>query len=162
MSRRATFMPIGILLSLAIGGLPQIGFAQTDPMLGLWQLNLANSKFSPTPLYKSMTAYVQGEGQNRKSTVVGIDAAGNPLSIVFLELVEDGKPHPVTGSRIIDSSAAVRVDANTTNVSYLKEGKVVQTGTSITSPDGRTWTLAFTGTLTDGQQMSYALVFDKQ
>jgi hypothetical protein len=162
MSRLATFIQTGILLSLAIGGFPQTVFAQTDPLLGLWQLNLAKSKFSPAPFYKSMTAYVQGEGQNRKSTVVGIDAAGNSLSITFLELIEDGKPHPVTGSRIVDAATETRVDANTANISYLKEGKVVQTGTSVTSPDGRTWTLALTGTLTTGQQMSYVLVFDKQ
>jgi hypothetical protein len=47
MSRRATFMLISILVNLAIGGFPQIGVAQTDPLLGLWQLNLAKSKFSP-------------------------------------------------------------------------------------------------------------------
>ncbi len=82
MSRRATFMLISILLGLAIGGFPQIGFAQTDPLLGLWQLNLATSKFSPAPPYKSLTAYFQGEGQNRKTTVVGIDTAGNPVTII--------------------------------------------------------------------------------
>jgi hypothetical protein len=162
MSRRAPFMLIGTLLSLAIGGFPQIGFAQTDPLLGLWQLNIAKSKFSPAPPYKSMTTYFQGEGQNRKATVVGIDTSGNPISVAFLELIEDGKPHPVTGSRIIDAATATRVDANTANISYLKEGKVVQTGTSVTSPDGRTWTLTLTGTLTDGRQMNFVSVFDKQ
>jgi hypothetical protein len=162
MSRRATFILITIQLSLAIAGFPQRGFAQTDPLLGLWQLSLAKSKFTPAPPYKSMTAYVQGEGQNRKSTVVGVDTAGNPLSIVFSELIEDGKPHPVTGSRIVDAATATRVDANNANISYLKEGKVVQTGTSATSPDGRTWTLALTGTLANGQQINYVYVFDKQ
>jgi hypothetical protein len=162
MSRRATFMLIGILLSLAIGGFPQVGFAQTDPLLGLWQLNLAKSKFSPAPPYKSMTAYFQGEGQNRKAAVVGIDTAGNPQTIVFLELIEDGKPHPVTGSPNVDAATATRVDANTANISYLKEGKVVQTGTLVTPPDGRTYTLTLTGTLRDGRQINYVYVLDKQ
>jgi hypothetical protein len=162
MSRRATFMLISVLLNLGIGGFPQIGVAQTDPLLGLWQLNLAKSKFSPAPPYKSLTAYFQGEGPNRKTTIVGIDTAGNPVTIVFLENVEDGKPHPVTGSRNVDASTATRVDANTVNISYLKEGKVVQSGTLVTSPDGRTYTATFTGTLTDGRQLNYVYVLDRQ
>jgi hypothetical protein len=162
MSRRATFMLISVLLNLGIGGFPQIGVAQTDPLLGLWQLNLAKSKFSPAPPYKSLTAYFQGEGQDRKTTVVGIDTAGNPVTIVFLENVEDGKPHPVTGSRFVDAATATRVDANTVNISYLKEGKVVQSGTLVTAPDGRTYTLTLAGTLTDGRQLNYVYVLDKQ
>jgi hypothetical protein len=162
MSRRGAFMLIGVLLGLAIGGFPQIGFAQTDPLLGLWQLNLAKSKFSPAPPYKSLTAYWQGEGQNRKATLVGIDTAGNPLTVVFLEHIEDGKPHPVTGSRNVDAATSTRVDANTTNISYLKEGKVVQTGTVVTSPDGRTYTATLTGILTDGRQLNYVYVLDRQ
>jgi hypothetical protein len=154
MSRRATFMLTCILLSPATAGFPQIGFAQTDPLLGFWQLNLAKSKFSPAPPYKSMTAYWQGEGQNRKLTLVGIDAAGNPLALLHLELIDDGKPHPVTGSRFVDAITGTRVDANTTNISYLKEGKVVQNGTVVTSTDGRTYTVTLMGTLTGGQQFN--------
>jgi hypothetical protein len=61
------------LLFLAIGGFPQICFAQSDPWLGLWQLNLAKSKFTPASPYKSLTVYrSQVEGQNVKVTEVGI------------------------------------------------------------------------------------------
>jgi hypothetical protein len=51
----------------------------------------------------------------------------------------------VTGSRIVDAATARRVDANTVNISSLKEG----------SPDGRTYPLTLTGTRTDGQRMNY-------
>jgi hypothetical protein len=68
---------------LAIAALHSVGFAQSDPHAGLWQLNLAKSKFAGPPPPKSQTAYVQGEGQNRKSTVVGIDPQGNPVVVVF-------------------------------------------------------------------------------
>ena len=61
---------------------------------------------------------------------------------------------------IIDASANTRVDANTRNISYMKDGKVFATGTTVMSPDGRTYTL--TGTRADGQQFNYILVHDKQ
>jgi hypothetical protein len=34
------------LLSLGIAALPQTCFAQSDPLAGLWQLNLAKSKYN--------------------------------------------------------------------------------------------------------------------
>ena len=163
MTRRPTSMLTSMtLLGLAIGGLPQLGFAQTDPLLGLWQLNLAKSKFSPTAPYKSLTVYFQGEGQNRKATAIGIDAAGNPSTIIYMDTVEDGKPHPVTGSRNFDAASATRVDANAVNVSYMKGGNVTQTGTIVTSADGKTYTFTTTGTLADGQRINYVFVLDKQ
>jgi hypothetical protein len=79
MNRRATFILTGMtLLGSAIAALPQVGFAQSDPWLGTWKLNLAKSKYGPVPLPKSLTVTVQEEGQNHKVTAVGIDAEGKP------------------------------------------------------------------------------------
>src|SRR5579864_717275 len=70
-------------LGLAIVALPQPSFAQSDPLAGLWQLNLAKSKRTTGPAgAKSQTVYIQGEGQNRKITAVAINAAGNAVSQV--------------------------------------------------------------------------------
>jgi hypothetical protein len=151
------------LLVLAVGGFPETALAQTSPWLGLWQLNLAKSKFSPAPPYKSLTVYrSQAEGQNPKVTESGIDAAGNSFSLAMPEAIADGKPHPVTGSPLIEAFAATVVDANTLTYSPMKDGKVVATGTFVMSPDGRTYTLTLTGTLRDGQQFNWVMVHDKQ
>ena len=164
MARRATLMLAGLLMfGLATAGIPQLGFAQTDPWLGLWQLNLAKSKFSPAPPYKSLTVYrSQVEGQNLKVTEVGIDAAGNPFTRVFPDVIADGKPHPVTGSRIIDAYVATSVDVNTVNYSPMKDGKVIASGNFVMSPDGRSYTLTLSGSLADGQQFNWVMVHDKQ
>jgi hypothetical protein len=69
MNRRTTLMLIGVT-GLIIATLPQLGFAQSDPLTGLWQINLAKTQFSPGPGPKSQTLNIQGEGQNRKATVV--------------------------------------------------------------------------------------------
>jgi hypothetical protein len=73
MNRCTKFMLAGIaLLGLAVAALPRAGFAQSDPFIGTWQLNLAKSKFSPGPGPKSATMNVQGEGENHNVTFAGI------------------------------------------------------------------------------------------
>jgi hypothetical protein len=94
MNRCTTLMAGATLLGLAIAALPQAGFAQSDPATGLWQLNLAKSRYRLLP--KSETVYVQAEGQNLKLTSVGISAEGNSYSAVDTWIF-DGMPHPVTG-----------------------------------------------------------------
>jgi len=115
------------LLGLAVAALPQVGFAQSDPFLGTWQLNLAKSKYSPGPPPRSQTSNFQAEGQNYKVTVTGVGAEGNPISIT-LTGVYDGMPHPLTNPNPnIDAVASTRVDAYTTISSFTKAGKLVAT-----------------------------------
>jgi hypothetical protein len=162
MTRRTASMLTGMtLLGLAIAAFPQAGFAQSNLEDGIWQLNLAKSKYSPGPPPKSATGYIQGEGQNRKATVVGIDAAGNPTTEVYTR-IEDGQPHPSTGSPVFDASAYTRVDAYTVNVTRTKAGKVVVTGTIVVSRDGKTLTQTSTGTDANGRQFTNIQVLDKQ
>jgi hypothetical protein len=157
---RTTLLLTGTtLLGLAIAVLPQFSFAQSEPPIGLWQLNLAKSKFSPGPGPKSMILNYQREGTNGKVTLVGIDAEGNP--IVFMEAGDLGKPHPVT-SPVYDASAAAPVGAYTVDYTRTKAGKVVLTGTRIMSPDGKTLTFTSTGTNVNGQQGDDIAVYDKQ
>jgi hypothetical protein len=161
--RRTTLKLTGMtFLGLAIVALPQPSFAQSDPLAGLWHLNLAKSKYTPGPAPKSVIVNIQGEGQNRKLTAVGINAAGNAISQAWSEIVEDGKPHPVPGNANVDAQTYTRVDANTINISRLKEGKAVGTASLVVSPDGKTLTFNNTTTQATGQQVNETQVYDKQ
>jgi hypothetical protein len=161
MKRRTVLVLTGMtLLSLAIAGLPQPGFAQSDPFLGTWQLNLTKSKWSPGP--RSLTVTIQAEGQNHKFTGTGINAQGNPFSAVNM-WIYDGVSHPVTNDPAFDAVAHTRVDAYTVIGSYTKAGKLVQILTDIVSQDGKTATATFIGTNANGQQINEILmVYDKQ
>jgi hypothetical protein len=173
MKRCTKFMLAGIMpLGLAVVALPRAGFAQSDPFIGTWQLNLAKSKFSPGPGPKSATMNVQGEGENNNVTFAGINAEGNRQSLVLTWLY-DGMPHAVTanteanrlgllGQPNIDARAFTRVDAYAVNISYMKAGKVVQTATAVVSRDGKTETITSTGTDANGQPINNVIVWDKQ
>jgi hypothetical protein len=153
----------GMTLSgLAIVALPDLGFAQSDPFIGIWQLNVAKSKYSPGSPPKSQTWYIRDEeGKNRKNSQVTINGDGAPSALVFQHIYDDN-PRPVPGAQGYDTSAYARVDAHTINARYLKNGKAIQTGTWVVSPDGKTLTAGYTGTDANGQQINITAVYDKQ
>src|SRR5215475_10775070 len=72
-------------------------FAQTDPIIGTWKLNLAKSKLSPGPPPKSQTLTYEAVGQGVKVTVKGTDAEGKLIDIQSTANY-DGKDYPVTGN----------------------------------------------------------------
>ena len=161
-NRRTAFMVIGItLVGIAIAALPQLGLAQSSPLIGTWKLNLEKSKFVGSPLPRSQTLTYQQDGQNIKNTTQGIDAHGNPTSGVLMHIY-DGQPHPSTGSPDYDATAYTRVDANTIIWGRFKGGKLVAVATGVVSQDGKTWTTTTTGTGNTVGAMTATNVFDKQ
>jgi hypothetical protein len=162
MNRRANILIVTTLLGLAGAGIAQSSFArQSDPWLGTWQLNLTKSKYSPGPPPKSVTFDIQAEGQSHKLTAVGINAQGNPTSIVFT-WIYDGVPHPATDNPNYDARAVTRVDAYTHVMSFTKAGKLVRVETNVVSRDGKTATATISGVDANGRQINNIQVYDKQ
>ena len=149
------------LLGFAVATLPQAGFAQTNPRIGNWKLNLAKSTYSPGPAPRSSTFNFQMEGQNLKNTVEGIDAEGKPTKAVFIHIY-DGKPYPTTGGAGFDSSAYTPVDANIVKFTRMNAGKVIQSGSHVLSSDGKTFTVITTGTGPNGREINNFAVYEKQ
>jgi hypothetical protein len=148
------------LLGLTIAALPQVGLSQSDPLLGTWQLNLAKSKYSPGPPPKSNTVTFQGEGQNHKLTVVGINAEGNPTSAAGT-WIYDRMPHQVTGNLGYDVAAWTRIDPYTVIISRTKAGKLAQTSTVVISRDGKTGTATTTGFDANGRPINNIAAYEK-
>jgi hypothetical protein len=150
------------LLGFAVSTLPQTGFAQTNPRIGTWKLNLAKSTYNPEALApRSSTFNFQMEGQNLKNTVEGINAEGKPTKAVFIHIY-DGKPYPTTGAVGYDSSTYTPVDAKIVKFTRLNAGKVIQSGFHVISSDGKTFTVITTGAGPNGQEMNTVAVYDKQ
>ena len=158
MHRRTALLLAVIALT---GSLSQAGFAQSDPFLGIWQLNVAKSKY-PRAAPKSQTWYIwDDEAKTRKNSQVTIGADGIPNAIVIIHTYDDTL-RPVPGQRNYDHSAYRRVDARTVNARYMLEGKLVATAIWSVSQDGKT--LTYTGTNIDanGGQVSEVRIYDKQ
>jgi hypothetical protein len=162
MNRRISLTLTGtVLLGWMLAASPQTVFAESDPFDGVWQLNLAKSKYSPGPPPKSSTLYMRGEGQNRTDTSVTINADGSPRAVVASHIF-DNNPHPASGLPLYDTSAYTRVNANTISARYLKAGSVTQTATWIVTQDGKTLTVAVKGIDASGRQVDELRVYEKQ
>jgi len=156
MNRRTTL--VLTFFGLAIAVLPKPAFAQAVTPDGIFQLNVAKSKYNPGPPPKSVTLNYQAAG---KVTAVGFDADGNPFTTVFT-VVGDGKSRPVTGSANYDATAYTQVDPYTLSINRTKAGEVVETGSRAVSQDGKTVTITAIGTDANGRPYNNVLVYEKQ
>ena len=160
-----TFIGVGVVvafLAVCLFATSSLsGFAQTDPFIGTWKLNLAKSKFSPGPSPKSQTITYEAVGQGVKFTAKGTNAEGKPIDSQLTGNY-DGKYYPITGNPDVDTVALKRIDANTVEITRKKAGKVVSTGTRVASKDGKTLTLTENGVNAKGEKISNTLVYDKQ
>ena len=150
-----------ILVGSLVALWPQPGFAQGDPFLGTWVLNIAKSKYTPGPPPKSNTSVYEVAGQGVKVTTKGTHAAGKPTMTLYTANY-DGKDYPVTGNPGWDGTTLKREDTNTVEFTRKKAGKVVQTGTNVVSKDGKTRTITATGVNAQGQKINNVTVWEKK
>lgn len=136
--------------------------AQADnPMVGTWKLNVAKSTYNPGPAPKSLTAKIEAAGDGEKLTADGVRGDDTIIRVEYTAQY-DGKDYPITGSPIADTVSLKRLDANTTERTDKKGGKVVQTLTRKLSSDGKTATVTYKGTDAQGRPFNNVGVFEKQ
>ena len=153
------FAVVAVALGVVLGG---TAFAQTDPNLGTWKLNLAKSKYEPEPPPMSETrVFEPWESDGVKFMGIRVLADGTRMTVGFLAHY-DGKDCKVTGNPDLDTVALKRVDANTTEATYKKGGKVVGKATFVVSKNGEMLTATATLMNAKGQKVSRVTVFDKQ
>jgi hypothetical protein len=150
-----------IVVTILVGIGAQSAYAQGDPLLGTWVLNVAKSKYTPGPPPKESTIILEAAGQGFKSTTKGIDAAGKPTMTTYTANY-DGKDYPVTGNLNWDMVSLKRVNANTVESTRKRAGKVVQTATIVVSKDGKTRTVTATGVDAQDQKISNTTVYEKK
>jgi hypothetical protein len=160
-----TFIGVGgvvVVLAVCLFATSSLSsFAQTDPFIGTWKLNLAKSKYNPGPPPKSQTVTYEAVGQGYKLTNKTTDAEGKLINIQLTADL-DGKDYPVTGAPDVDAQAWKRIDAYTLESTRKKAGKVVATATMVVSKDGKTRTITEKGVNAKGEKFSNTVVLDKQ
>ncbi len=152
---------VAALAMVSAGALASNLTAQApDPLVGTWQMDVAQSKFSPGPPLKSAQLKFEPAGKGMKSTSDSVTADGQMRHQQFTAL-NDGKDYPITDSAIADT-VSLKGSGNTRVRTDKKGGKVVMTYNGTISSDGRTFTVQQKGIGPKGEAVDNVLLFRKQ
>ena len=152
------FTTVVVLSALALG----LSFAQSNPAVGSWKLNLKKSKPGSTPLPQSEMRTVEARGDGVKVDYDGINADGDSFSYGYVANF-DGKDNPISGvGQPADTIAIERIDTNTYRSTLKKTAQVIATVDILVSKNGKVTTLTVKGTDASGQPTTAVNVFDKQ
>ena len=160
MKRILAFVSVAVLVVLVQG----VVLAQTNPIIGTWNVNAEKSKDTPRPVPKSLTLTMEAAGDGIKSTSQATGADGTSSSWSYTANL-DGKDNPITGTGApgeADTIALKHISANKTEATLKKAGKVVRTAWLTVSKDGKVLKIVAKGKDPDGKTAKTALVFDKQ
>jgi hypothetical protein len=130
-----------------------------NPHLGTWKLNEGKSKIAPETGKNQTVVYTEMKDK-MKVTVDGVDKDGKPRHGVW-EGKTDGKAYKTEGNMSWDSMAYKVVNDHTYELTAMKGGKVISSGKSTISADGKTRTVTMSGTM-DGKKFKNKAVYDKQ
>jgi hypothetical protein len=136
-------------------------FAQKDPTIGTWKLNLAKSTYNAGQPPKSTTIVIEAAGDGTKVTADTVLSDGTSRRISYTATY-DGKDSKVTGSPDYDMVSIKRTAPSTTEGERKKGGRVLQTFKRTVSADGKTMTVMSKGISGGGQKVDNVLVYDKQ
>jgi hypothetical protein len=156
MTIRRLFLLVAFLVLLS----PAVSYAQRDPAVGNWKLNLAKSKFAPGTAPTNNTVFVEPAGQGIKVTSTTVRLNGMKIVVHYTAYL-DGKDYPVTGSPDYDM-VSLKLSGVTVEGTRKKDGKVVQTYQRVVSEDRKTMTVATTGKDATGQTLNSVAVFDRR
>jgi hypothetical protein len=132
-----------------------------DNWLGTWKLNLAKSKYSPGPAPKSLTVKFEASQDGITLTSDGVDADGMPTHDSYTSKF-DGKDVPWAGNPNADTASPKRIDANSFQNTWKKDGKVTVNVKAVVSADGKTLTVTLTGKNAKGEAVNNTAVYDRQ
>lgn len=150
-----------VVVAVALAGSALMLAQDADPLVGTWKMNAAKSKFSPGPATKSQVVKYEAQGDGLKITADITNADGTTAHEEYMAKF-DGKTYPVKGDPDRDMATMKRIDANTTEVMGKKDGKPSVNFRRVVSKDGKTLTIAETGTDGTGKKVNNVVVYEKQ
>ena len=149
-----------ILAVVAIAAMGMV-WAQDDPRIGTWALNVAKSKYTPGPPPAREVRTYTTLGHTINVSVESVDLHGNRASLRYTA-GENGKDYPMTGLASADAIAMRRIDGRTFEADTKKNGKVIGTTRGEISKDGKILMLTFKSISLAGQAITNVAVYDKQ
>ena len=129
--------------------------------LGTWKLDVAKSKYSPGPGPKSLTLKFEATADGIKLTSDGMNSEGKATHAVYVSKF-DGKDVPWEGNPDADTASAKKIDDNSYENIWKKEGKTTITAKAVVSKSGKTLNITLTGTDSKGRTVNNTVVYDRQ
>jgi len=130
-----------LLLAIASGHAQSSSKPDDDVQLGVWQLDLAKSRYYPGPPPKSETRTFTRDKEGVKGTVVRQLADGREERIEYR--ADFDKEYPVSGTDAYDAVKFRRIDAHTADSVLSHAGRVFGVARRVISRDGTTMTITF-------------------
>jgi hypothetical protein len=132
-----------------------------DNWLGTWKMNPAKSKYSPGPMPKSLTLKYEQTADGIRHSFHGVDADGKAMDGAYVSKF-DGADVPYTGNPDANTSSPKKIDDNSFESTWKKDGKETMHGKIVVSGDGKTLTVSLTGTNAKGEAVNNTAVYEKQ
>ncbi len=127
--------------------------------MGTWKLNEAKSK-SPAGGAKNSTVIYSAEGKKTKVVVEGTAADGKAYRATWVGMF-DGKAYPIKGYPLADAFAYKMANDRTLDITGMKAGKMVFSGTIKVSADGKSRVVETTLVGADGKKVKSKNVYDR-
>ena len=157
-----TLLVCAVIALIAVAGRASVASAaDSDPIVGTWQLNASKSTFSAGPAIRNQTRTYSQAGDKITLVMTTTGADGKEVT-THTTYQLNGKDYPVTGTPDYDSLAAKRIDNNTAEFILKKGGKEIGTTSRTVSKDGRTLTTKIETTGASGQKTDNVMVFDRK
>ena len=131
-----------------------------SPHMGTWKLNESKSKMAPGMGKNNTVTYTEAKGDKIKVTVDGVGKDGKPTHSVWVGKF-DGKAYPAKGNAEYNSFAYKVINDRTNDITAMKDGKTVWTGRITVAADGKSRTVAVSGTDEKGKKFKSKTVYDK-
>jgi hypothetical protein len=128
--------------------------------MGTWKLNEAKSKVAPG-MGKNTTVVYAAEGEKTKVTVDGVDKDGKPTHSVWVGKF-DATAYPVKGNLPYDAVMYKVVNDRTNDITAMKDGKTLWTGTITVAKDGKSRVVTVNSTDANGKKLKSRYVYDKE
>jgi hypothetical protein len=157
---RKNLLVVSLAAFCAIVLSSSVGLA-AENWLGTWKLNVAKSKYSPGPGPKSLTIKLEATADGIKLTSDGVNSEGKATHGEYVSKF-DGKDVPWEGNPDADTASAKKIDDNSYENIWKKDGKTTISAKVVVSKDGKTINTTQTGTDSKGRTVNNTLVWDRQ
>ena len=152
---------VSLAAGLALLGSSALSLA-ADNWIGTWKLNHEKSRYDPGPGPKRQVLTFEGSTLGGISVVSeGESSDGQPTRSGYRSTF-DGKDVAWKGNPNADTAGPRKIDDNTYENTWKKDGKVRMTSRARVSADGKTLTITSTGKDVQNRDVNNTAVYEKQ